>query len=266
MRIRWTLLVLAGLAFVWLCVAPHPSEALSIGNIAVVEQTNFCEHCVDVEQDNVALIFQDIAINSVLVYSPAPGTLDPAWFAAMGTSQQWTRTDSCPSCITPDSNVTQTNTVTIFQEIGVDGVLKGPGPSVTPDFPAIEIGNVAVVTQSNTCIDCLNTTQTNDTFIFQFIGLDDTFLAFLNHATLDTTVLNLAQIVQANTCSNCERALQTNSAEIHQSITAIPEPGTFLLLGTGLAGLLVCGRKKLSTLTMLSSQLSPSGQRSPLLS
>src|SRR4029450_12307415 len=47
----------------WLCVATHPSEALSIGNVAVVEQTNFCQHCVDVEQENVALIFQDIAVS-----------------------------------------------------------------------------------------------------------------------------------------------------------------------------------------------------------
>src|SRR5262249_41416344 len=131
MRIRRTLLGLAGLACVWLCVVPHPSEALSIGNVAVVEQTNFCQHCVDVEQENVALIFQDLAVSSIFVYSPAPGTLDPTWFTAMGNSQQWTRTDFCPSCITPDSQVTQTNTVTIFQEIGVDGVLKGPGPSVT---------------------------------------------------------------------------------------------------------------------------------------
>jgi len=101
--------------------------------------------------------------------------------------------------------------------------------------------------------------QTNNTFIFQFLGLDDAFLSFLNHATLDTLVLNLAQILQENNCSICDHAQQANSAEIHQSITAIPEPGTFLLLGTGLAGLLVCGRKKLSTLTLLSSQLSPRG-------
>jgi PEP-CTERM motif len=253
MRIRRTLLVLAGLACVWLCVAPHPSEALSIGNVAVVEQTNFCQHCVDVEQENVALIFQDIAVSSIFVYSPAPGTLDPAWFTAMDNTQQWTRTDYCPYCTTPDSQVTQTNTVTIFQEIGVDGVLKGPGPMVTPGFPAIEIGNIAAVTQSNTCIDCQNTTQVNDTFIFQFLGLDDTLLQFLNHATLDTTVLNLATILQENTCSTCERVLQTNFTEIHQSINAVPEPGTFLLLGTGIAGLMFFGRKKLSNLTMISS-------------
>jgi PEP-CTERM motif len=253
MRIRRTLLVLAGLACVWLCVAPHPSEALSIGNVAVVEQTNFCQHCVDVEQENVALIFQDIAVSSIFVYSPAPGTLDPAWFTAMDNTQQWTRTDYCPSCPTPDSQVTQTNTVTIFQEIGVDGVLKGPGPMVTPGFPAIEIGNIAAVTQSNTCIDCQATTQANDTFIFQFLGLDDTLLQFLNHATLDTTVLNLATILQENTCSTCERVQQTNFTEIHQSINAVPEPGTFLLLGTGIAGLMFFGRKKLSNLTMISS-------------
>src|SRR5262249_5656671 len=142
-------------------------------------------------------------LSSTLVYSPAPGTLDPAWFAAMGTSRQWTRTDSCPSC-TPDAHVTQTNTLTIFQEIGVDGVLKGPGPSVTPDFPASEIANIAVVTQSNSCIDCLNTTQTNTAFIFQFIVLDDMFLSFLKHATPETTLLNLAQVLQTNTCSICE--------------------------------------------------------------
>ena len=266
MRIRRTLLVLAGLASVWLWVAPHSSEALSIGNVAVVEQTNFCEHCVNVTQSNEALIFQDIAISSIFVYSPAPGALDPAWFAAMGNSQQWTRTDSCPSCTTPDSNVTQTNTLTIFQEVGVDGVLKGPGAPVTPDFPAIDIGNVAIVTQSNTCIDGLNPTQSNNAFIFQFLGLNDTFLSFLNHATPETVLLNLAQILQENTCSICDHVQQTNSAEIHQSIAAVPEPGTFLLLGTGLAGLLVCGRKKLSNLTLLSSQLSPSGQRSSLLS
>jgi hypothetical protein len=253
MRIRRTLLVLAGLVCAWLCVAPHPSEALSIGNVAVVEQTNFCQHCVDVEQENVALIFQDLAVSSIFVYSPAPGTLDPAWFTAMDNTQQWTRTDYCPSCTTPDSQVTQTNTVTIFQEIGVDGVLKGPGPMVTPGFPAIEIGNIAAVTQSNTCIDCQNTTQVNDTFIFQFLGLDDTLLQFLNHATLDTTVLNLATVLQENTCSTCERVLQTNFTEIHQSINAVPEPGTFLLLGTGIAGLMFFGRKKLSNLTMISS-------------
>jgi len=143
--------------------------------------------------------------------------------------------------------------VTIFQEIGVDGVLKGPGPLVTPGFPAIEIGDIATVTQSNTCIDCQNTTQVNDTFIFQFLGLDDTFLQFLNHATLDTTVLNLATILQENTCSTCERVQQTNFTEIHQSINAVPEPGTFLLLGTGIAGLMFYGRKKLSNLTMISS-------------
>jgi len=145
MRIRRTLRILAALVIVWLCATPHPTEALSMGNVAVVEQTNFCEHCVNVEQTNEALIFQLIATSDILVYSPPPGTLDPAWFTTMGTSQQWTRTDSCPAC-TPDSQVTQTNTVTLFQEIGVDGILKGPGPSVTPDFPAIEIGNVAVVT------------------------------------------------------------------------------------------------------------------------
>jgi len=163
--------------------------------------------------------------------------------------------------------VTQTNTVTLFQEIGVDGILKGPGPLVTPDFPAIEIGNIAAVTQSNTCIDCLNTTQANTAFIFQFLGLDDAFLWFLNHATPETIVLNLEQVLQENNCSGCDLVQQINFAESHQSINAIsavPEPGTFLLLGTGLAGLLVYGRKKLSNLTLLSSRLSPSGQGSPL--
>jgi hypothetical protein len=64
MRSRRTLLVLAGLVSVWLCVAPHSSEALSVGNVAVVEQTNFCEHCMNVTQTNEAFIFQDIAISS----------------------------------------------------------------------------------------------------------------------------------------------------------------------------------------------------------
>jgi len=73
MRIMRTLIALTGLVCMWLCVAPHPTEALSIGNVAVVEQTNFCEHCVNVEQTNVALIFQDIVASN----PTTPSRFDP---------------------------------------------------------------------------------------------------------------------------------------------------------------------------------------------
>ena len=50
--------------------------ALSLENIAAVVQINACQDCEEVEQQNLAFIFQDISSNNVFMYIPALTTPD----------------------------------------------------------------------------------------------------------------------------------------------------------------------------------------------
>ena len=51
-------------------------QAFSLENIAAVVQINACQDCEEVEQQNLAFIFQDISSNNVFMYTPTLTTPD----------------------------------------------------------------------------------------------------------------------------------------------------------------------------------------------
>jgi uncharacterized membrane protein len=62
---------ITALVLVWVFSMSGDVWALSLENIAAVVQINACQDCEEVEQQNLAFIFQDISTNNVFMYTPA---------------------------------------------------------------------------------------------------------------------------------------------------------------------------------------------------
>jgi hypothetical protein len=147
-------------------------QALPLENIATVVQINACQGCTEVEQQNLAFIFQDISTNNAFMYIPALTTPDETFLNKIANIASIVQDNFCIEC----RGVTQQNIVLVIQEIGINDPLMSP--NVSNKLRGIQqnnISNIVDVTQINECIMCENVAQINVLFILQNIGPADLF-------------------------------------------------------------------------------------------
>ena len=147
-------------------------QALPLENIAAVIQINACQDCEEVEQQNLAFIFQDISTNNVFMYTPALTTPDETFLNKIANIASIVQDNFCIEC----RGVTQQNIVLVIQEIGINDLLMGPNVSYKlREIQQNSISNIVGVIQTNECIMCENVDQINLLFILQNIGPADLF-------------------------------------------------------------------------------------------
>ena len=206
---------------------PTSSQAIFIENLSTVFQTNDCFECGNVEQVNRSFITQNIILGSSWFISDNRALL----FNALNNIASTDQTNFCVDC----NEVEQNNSATVIQNISL------PIPQLPPSF----ISNLAEVEQGNICEECRFDDQINSSSITQQITLPDT--STLNPgnspASSPLSILaNFSTISQLNFCIMCDGVSQSNLALVvqnirSQDIRSMPEPGTVLLLGSGLVGL-----------------------------
>ena len=74
---------ITALVLVWVFSMAGDVWAFSLENIAAVVQINACQDCEEVEQQNLAFIFQDISSNNVFMYTPTLTTPDETFLNKM---------------------------------------------------------------------------------------------------------------------------------------------------------------------------------------
>jgi uncharacterized membrane protein len=147
-------------------------QALPLENIAAVVQINACQDCTEVEQQNLAFIFQDISTNNVFMYMPALTAPDETFLNKMANLASVVQDNFCIEC----REVTQQNIVLVIQEIDINDTLMSPNVSHTlQEIRQNSISNIVDVTQTNECIMCEAVNQINVLFILQDIGPGDLF-------------------------------------------------------------------------------------------
>jgi hypothetical protein len=165
---------ITALVLVWVFSMSGDLWALSLENIAAVVQMNSCQDCEEVEQQNLAFIFQDISSNNAFMYIPALTTSDETFMNKIANIASVVQENFCIEC----RGVEQQNIVLVIQEIGIDDPLMSS--NVSRKLLGIhqnEVSNITDVTQTNECIICENIDQTNLLFILQNIGPEDLFIS-----------------------------------------------------------------------------------------
>ena len=220
--------ILLGLAF----VAPSSSHAtnLTLENYAEAIQTNECEDCSEILQINYTKIYQRI---KVAEYWLLPGNVHQ--FADILNDVELYQDNYCFECY----EVEQINETYVIQKITLPTTfLIGGGPS--PSFPPVFAGNESIGDQLNVCYSCYDDVQINEFEIYQVIDLTDLFVldpTGIPNGDYLAEFFNLAYLDQVNYCSYCDYTTQYNIIELYQGIQPIPEPGTIVLMGSGLIGL-----------------------------
>ena len=148
-------------------------QALPLENIATIVQINFCQDCAEVEQQNLAFVFQDISSNNVFMYIPALTTPDETFMNKIANIASVVQENFCIEC----SGVgEQQNIVLVVQEIDINDPLMSSHMSYKlREIQQNTISNITNITQTNECIMCENVDQTNLLFLLQNIGPEDLF-------------------------------------------------------------------------------------------
>ena len=212
---------------------PTSSQAVSIANNTTVFQINDCSECGNTEQVNLALITQNISLGSLWLIPDNR----PFLFNTLSNIARIGQENFCNECI----EVVQDNFATIIQNIMDLSITFLPDSSLPiSQIPPSLFTNLAEVEQGNSCEECRFDDQINFSSITQHISLPDTLI--LNPGNILASsplglLGNFSTISQFNFCIVCDGVSQSNLALVVQNISAIPEPGTAILLGSGLVGL-----------------------------
>jgi uncharacterized membrane protein len=173
-------------------------QALSLENIAAVVQINACQDCEEVEQQNLAFIFQDISSNNVFMYTPTLTTPDETFLNKIANIASIVQGNFCIEC----RGVEQQNIVLVIQEIGINDPLMSPNVSHRlREIQQNNISNIVDVIQTNECIMCENVDQINALFILQNIGPEDLFNCTSEGVipgSLFMDLINIAAVIPAD--------------------------------------------------------------------
>ena len=150
---------ITALVLVWVFSMAGDVWAFSLENIAAVVQINACQDCEEVEQQNLAFIFQDISSNNVFMYTPALTTPDETFLNKMAHG------DINTTELLMNLHKSKMFLMSIFSVSG-DGKVQ-----------AFSLENIAAVVQINACQDCEEVEQQNLAFIFQDISSNNVFIA-----------------------------------------------------------------------------------------
>lgn len=212
--------------------APQGAHAtpILVANAVEISQNNNCVNCNGVQQANMTVIHQKIRL-AEWWFAPANSSLILE-LANLATINQL---NFCDQCL----NVTQMNDSFVYQFISPPVILPG-SPFATPPPPPAPptlVGNLAQVNQLNFCQDCLNDLQGNFAEIDQYLLFREPIT--LSPGTPLSQLINFAVVTQVNSCLVCDSVLQNNLAVVYQDIRPVPEPGTIVLFGSGLVGLIM---------------------------
>jgi hypothetical protein len=167
--------------------------------VATVVQINSCQDCEEVEQQNLAFIFQDISSNNVFIYIPDLTTSNETFMNKIANIASIIQENFCIEC----AGVNQQNLVTVIQEIDIDSFLENLNVyQISLNFPQNEISNITDISQINECVICKNVDQINLVFILQNIGSEDLFISTsegIAQGSLFIDLVNLAMIIYRRT-------------------------------------------------------------------
>ena len=182
---------ITALVLVWVFSMAGDVQALPLENIAAVVQINACQDCTEVEQQNLAFIFQDISTNNVFMYTPALTTPDETFLNKIANIASIVQDNFCIEC----RGVEQQNIVLVIQEIGINDPLMSPNVSHRlREIQQNNISNIVDVIQTNECIMCENVDQVNLLFILQNIGPADLFNSTSEGMIPDSLFMDLINI------------------------------------------------------------------------
>jgi len=182
---------ITALVLVWVFSMSGDLQALSLANVATVVQINSCQDCAEVEQQNLAFIFQDISSTNVFMYIPDLPTSNEVFMNTIANIASITQENFCIECV----GVDQQNIVIVIQEIDIDDFLMNSSTyQISLDFPQNEISNITDISQINECVICQNVDQINLLFILQNIGSEDLFTSTSEGITQGSLFLDLVNI------------------------------------------------------------------------
>ena len=166
-------------------------QALSPENIATVVQSNSCQDCEGVTQQNLAFIFQNISTNNVFMYTSDLIKSNKGFMEKISNVASIIQDNICIEC----ARVNQQNLATIFQEIDIDNFLVNSHVYQTYlDISQNEISNITNISQINECIICQNVDQINSVFILQHSGSEDLFIPTSGFIAQDSLFIDLVNI------------------------------------------------------------------------
>ncbi len=183
-------------------------QALSLENMATVVQINSCQDCEEVEQQNLAFIFQEISTNDVFMYTLNRMKSNKVFMKKITNIASIIQENSCIECVSVD----QQNLVIIFQEIDIDNLLVNH--NVYEKYLNIsrsEIKNIINISQVNECVICENVDQLNSVFILQQIGSEDRLTPtseFSAQDALFSDLVNIAMILYRSTSESDDQDVE----------------------------------------------------------
>lgn len=225
---------------------PLSSQAITLSNYAEVDQYNASRNSAVGYQSNYAFLYQEIILDDLLWVATEgsyPG-FPVHEFSNIATISQYNESYG-------SLNVWQENYAFVYQNITIDdGSMAGSYfTPVTPGAPPSVIANLAQLNMENIAGSIFDFEQINEVVLYQEIYLDASSLYVPDNIVSAGLFLNFVEIWQENFADNeSSEIYQENWAGVYQNIEVavapVPEPGTMLLLGSGLVGLFGFSRKK----------------------
>jgi hypothetical protein len=148
-----------------------------LANMAIIVQENLCIDCMDVKQQNIALVIQNINPRAVAIRrNAAPSApvlpfplVPPASPVSSRNTVEITQINTCLDCTEGE----QQNIAIVIQNIRPEDCYLYIPKTVNLDAPRAEYDNIANVIQENFCIDCAETVQENLALVIQNINPND---------------------------------------------------------------------------------------------
>lgn len=216
-------------------VGPGTSEAatLHFENYAEVTQYNYGESSSVFEQVNITVIHQRIRLDKYWLLEANSNLL----FDFLNDVVLY-QDNFCVLCV----DVVQENILELYQNIISPELILVQGNLLPGLPPGIHL-NEAYEDQENNLFASFDTLQVNFHEVYQVINFFDP-ISLTSIIDTDVNLFNYADIWQVNECFKCWGGSQVNYALILQDIRPIPEPGTILLLGSGLTGIVLWRMRK----------------------